>query len=520
VECDLPEQCDVAIIGGGLSGLTAGALLAQANLTTCVIEAEKKPGGYLAGFRRGDFIFDSSIHWMNQCGPNGLVKRVFEHIDADSPRPTPLKRIRRHKGDSFDYLMTSNPDELKEQFIADFPTKRRGIEKLFKTASVLGQRMDSVAKIMRAPETMSVPERLALLFTLVNWSRPFWRCAGLSAEAGLKRFLGDDSLKEVFCTEELFLSILVPIGWAYGDDFWFPPPGGAQVYPEWLCRRIRTSGSHVILDSRVEQVLVDKKRVTGIKLADGREIRARYVIAACDVQALYERMLPAGLVSEKLLQRQRNAEIYQSAVTLSIGTDIDPRSLGFGEELILLTRDAQDLESHNNSDPHTTCLSILAPSIRDPTLAPQGKGTLTIYASANIQYGDNWKTDPNWGRGETYRAFKKEYADTLIERVEKAVAPGLRDHIEVLDVATPVTYLRYTGNREGSIMGQLAGRTNVKAGVAGYRTPVKNLLLAGHWAEYGGGIPMAIKSAANTALMILRRENREAFRELCKVFAG
>ncbi len=154
-------------------------------------------------------------------------------------------------------------------------------------------------------------------------------------------------------------------------------------------------------------------------------------------------------------------------------------------------------EQHNGTDPHLAGLSVIAPSLRDPTMAPKGKGTLTVYSQATLAYGDHWKTEPGLVRGEAYQEFKRQHADVLLQRVEEKLAPGLRKHIEVIDIATPVTHLRYTGNRDGTIMGQLTSKRNMKFKVSGYRTPVENLLVGGHWAELGGGVPMAVKAGAN-----------------------
>ncbi len=86
-------------------------------------------------------------------------------------------------------------------------------------------------------------------------------------------------------------------------------------------------------------------------------------------------------------------------------------------------------------------------------------------------------------------AVEKRVADVLIKRVEEKIAPGLRDHILFYEVATPVTHWRYTGNKNGTMMGARPGRQNMKNKISHYRTPVKNLILGGHWAELGGGVP-------------------------------
>jgi len=128
----LKASYDVAIIGAGVGGLTAGSLLSKAGFSVCIFEKEPHAGGYLAGFRRKDFRFDTAIHWLNQCHPEGLVSRLFDVLGSDHPKAVQQKRIRRYKGDSFDYLLTNNPDEWRDQLIAEFPHDQKGIPFLFK----------------------------------------------------------------------------------------------------------------------------------------------------------------------------------------------------------------------------------------------------------------------------------------------------------------------------------------------------------------------------------------------------
>ncbi len=122
---DLKDSYDVVVIGAGIGGLTAAALLSKAGLSVCVLEKEPHAGGYLAGFRRSQFIFDTAIHWLNQYGPGGILDRLFMAIGNDHPRAIVQKRIRRYKGDHFDYLLTSNPDEMREKLVLDFPLEKK-----------------------------------------------------------------------------------------------------------------------------------------------------------------------------------------------------------------------------------------------------------------------------------------------------------------------------------------------------------------------------------------------------------
>jgi prolycopene isomerase len=66
------------------------------------------------------------------------------------------------------------------------------------------------------------------------------------------------------------------------------------------------------------------------------------------------------------------------------------------------------------------------------------------------------------------------------------------------------------------MMGARPGRKNMKNRISHYQTPVRNLILGGHWAELGGGVPIAAKAGANASLLVLKKENHEAFKCLAR----
>ena len=70
------------------------------------------------------------------------------------------------------------------------------------------------------------------------------------------------------------------------------------------------------------------------------------------------------------------------------------------------------------------------------------------------------------------------------------------------------------------MMGARPGKANYQAKIAHYQTPVRNVLLSGHWAELGGGIPVAVRSAINSTLLVLQKDNKAAFRLMAKYIDG
>lgn len=518
---------DVVVIGAGISGLTSAALLSRAGLSVGVFEMDSRPGGYLAGFRRKDFRFDSAIHWLNQCGPKGLVTRVFDFIGNDHPVAEIQPNIKRYVGDTYNYQLTNNPDELKAEFIRLFPHEKDGIERFFKDAKQLGSAFDQLPAFSRSLETMSWFEIAAFQMKRLMFAIVFLKHIRFTGPEGtvkgLKRYFKDPEFLKIFGSEEELLSALVPIGWAYYSDYQSPPKGGSQVFPEWLAYVVEHLGNDVRYQCRVEKIQLENGKATGISIdrkGEKIEVKAKHIIAACDVETLYERMLPESAIPLETKKKLNEAQLYSSAVTVSLGLDCPVEELGLDDAMLFIVRDDVARTEHNAGDPHKAGISVLAPSFRDPSLAPKGKGTMTIYCYANFDQNEKWMTEldehGHLKRGEAYKKFKQEYADVLIDRVEKKLGKDIRSHIEYCDIATPITHWRYTGNRDGSLMGARPGKKNMQAGIAGHRTPVKNLWLGGHWAELGGGVPIAVKSGMNASLLVLKELKPKAFKTMAK----
>lgn len=522
---------DIIIIGAGVSGLMSAAVFGRLGYRVCVLEMDARPGGYIAGFNRLDYRFDSAIHWLNQCGKNGLVTQAFSFIGNDYPKAAIQHKIRRYHVNEYDYLVTTNVDQFKQQLQQDFPEDHNGIERFFRDARRIGRSFENFRFINRNMSTMNIWEKMKRGIQMLRFVIPFIPHVRFSGEEGvkkgLKRYFTNPKLLELFGSEPDLLSCLIPIAWTYIQDYQTPPHGGSQTFAEWLEHVSHVYQNDVRFKSKVSKINVENGLATGVEYENRGQlhtVEGKYIIAACDVKNLYEKYLPQGIANPDLLKRLDNAELYASAFTLSLALDCTGEELGFGEEILYIADPKLNRNKLGNGDPETSGIHVISGSVRDKSLAPEGKGTLTIFIPSFIEQYGNWGTTldekGNYKRGTDYKDTKQKVADVLIERIERELNIDLRSHIVYLDIATPITHQRYTGNRNGTMMGARPGKSNMQAKVAHYKTPVSNVFLSGHWAELGGGIPVAVRAALNSTLLVLKKENKPAFQLLANYMDG
>jgi phytoene dehydrogenase-like protein len=142
----------------------------------------------------------------------------------------------------------------------------------------------------------------------------------------------------------------------------------------------------------------------------------------------------------------------------------------------------------------------------DPTMAPPGKSILSVWCPADYGYWKGLRVVP-----EVYDAEKEKVAEQVIGTLDSRY-PGLRGQVEAVDVATPVTYERYTANWRGAIYGwamtmhkmeKMMGRAMRKA-VPG----LANFYMIGQWVEPGGNVQLSAASGRDVMEMVCRADGK------------
>ena len=139
----------------------------------------------------------------------------------------------------------------------------------------------------------------------------------------------------------------------------------------------------------------------------------------------------------------------------------------------------------------------------DPSLAPEGKTLVTVMIESGFDYWSKLHEDL-----EQYRAEKARVSEIIIEQLEKRF-PGFKSQVEMIDVATPVTFHRYTGNWQGSYEGWQMIPDVVTLTMSKSLPGLNNFYMAGQWVMPGGGIPSGALTGRYVVQLICKRDGRK-----------
>jgi phytoene dehydrogenase-like protein len=279
-----------------------------------------------------------------------------------------------------------------------------------------------------------------------------------------------------------------------GDYGW--PVGGSISLARAVERRFTELGGEIRYESRVQSILVEDDRAVGVRLADGAELRADIVVSNANGHATIFDLLGGRYTSPGI---RRYYDAPEDRIEMGIHV-----SLGLARPL--------------PPEPHALVLPLAAPvtiadQVRerlyvepfafDPSLAPAGKSVVKVVMATSFAYWQDLYRTP-----ERYHAEKQRIAETVIGLLESRF-PGLRQQVEVVDVATPMTTLRFTGNGHGyrapvtgMVLALFTGRrlSQTLPGLA-------NFYMVGQWAGIAG-VPMVAAMRRDVVRAICRGDGR------------
>ncbi len=500
------SEFPVVVIGGGLGGLSAAAHLARNGFPVTLVEQHNIPGGYATTFDRagGKFTFDVSLH-ATMSAKGGLRESLEGAGVLDKVETVELPELCRIITPDYDLIWPQqNPDAIIKQLSDLFPDQAQGIQGFFD--EILGI-LDEALKPFDSDSWWD-----KLTFPISR--RKMWGIRNKTLAEVLDPYVKDPKLRS-----------LLSVYWPY---YGLPPSklsgfyyaiatsayirfGGyyikrrSQDLSYALMDAIEAKGGQVMLETEAEKILMKDGAITGVTLASGKHLKARAVISNASVPATMKMLsqnTEAAKFNSKAREYLKKLDTYRPSLStfvvwLGLNQEVHRKVKGYE---IWIDRDYDPEKAYQGClacDPHKAGLLVTLYDNAYKGYSKPGTSTVVVMMLSGYEPWRRFEADYFAGRKDAYHKEKERIARALIKEAEKWVIPGLSSMIEVMEAATPLTNIRYTGNPEGAIYGYEQSMDNAYMTRLEQRTPFKGLYLASAWTKPGGGYQPCLGSGAD-----------------------
>jgi phytoene dehydrogenase-like protein len=511
----------VIIIGAGISGLSAGCYLQMNGYKTRILEAHSVPGGLCTAWSRRsraaaeEYTFDGCLHWLAGTGPASPFHEMWaELVDLSAVRfvhhdlrfDLELDLPDRHGDRVFHLYATLG---RLERYLKDIAPEDGAVIDEFLAAIRTLQKysLPPLADVAHELRTLRLKLRLIPYLPFVLHARRWSNISNFQFARQVKDPFLRAAFRGLFEGREMpMLLMTMQLAW-YDQRCAGFPVGGSRRFAEHIAERYTSLGGTIQYHAPVRRILVDADRATGIELENDERHRADTIISAADghwtiFDALNGRYVDTAT---RDLYAGKTLKLFESMVLVSLGVgrtfETEPYLLRYplSEPMTIADGTRFDrMEAHIFN--------------YDPTLAPAGKTvvSVTLYTRNHAFWTDLRERDR-----EAYRAAKDEVGRRVIERLDTRLGQ-IKDRIEVIDVATPATLIRYTRNWKGSYEGWYPPDDWLNATPLSKTLPgLDRFYMIGQWVEPGGGVPIVAQSGRNVAQLLCHRDGKRFHTSRC-----
>ena len=435
---------DVIVIGSGIGGLVTATQLAAKGAKVLVLERYLIPGGSAGYFEREGYRFDvgaSMIFGFGDQGTTNLLTRALAAVGMTLETiPDPVQ-IHYHLPQGLDLKVHRDYEKFLQALTAHFPKESQGIRKFY-------DQCWQVFNCLNAMELLSLEELGYLL--RIFFQQP-GACLGLvkylPQNVGdiARRYIQDPELLKFIDMECYCWSVvtadrtpMINAGMVFSDRHYGGinyPKGGVGKIAQKLVEGLEKTGSEIRYKARVTEILLEKGRAVGVKLADGSQYQAQRIVSNATRWDTFGSLLSSENIPKSEVDWQKRYQKSPSFLSLHLGVQANVLPLGTECHHILL-EDWQRMEDEQGT------IFVSIPTLLDPSLAPADHHIIHAFTPS-------WLADWQGLSSQQYQAKKEDDADRLIERLEK-IFPGLSAGLDYQEVGTPRTHRRFLGRQDGT----------------------------------------------------------------------
>lgn len=508
------QQYDAIVIGAGNGGLACAATLAEKGKKVILFEKHNIPGGCGTSFRRGRFEFEVALHQLSSMGTPekpGPLRELFRRYGIeDKIEWIEIKELFRvNFPDGTGISIPADRKNCEAFLCSQFPQEKESILRYFKTVYAFCS--ESAAFAEKSAQSTGEPSAAKKAIMKMGFPKMYptlARYALKSTQEVLDEFFKDVKLQLALSAYWCFMgmpparfpwSILAKCTNIYMEDKPFYLRGTSMMMNQAIMDAVQRMGGVVHLNRGVERIVLEGGAAVGVVDEKGEEYRASKIISNISPLATYGALLQPEEVPRAAQEYLRPYTVGISALTCFIGLDCTPEEIGFTTSFTLNYEsfDAnEDFKDAYKLLPEKDPLVATCYTVDDPEISPPGTSIIT---AGTLKYSAEWeKLTP-----EQYYEKKYEAGKRIVARLEK-MYPGFTDHIEEMEVATPLTHMRYLNHPGGAIYGY---EQDVMSSVFFFpaESKIPNLEFASGWVNacgFGPNYLFADKVATKIALEV------------------
>jgi phytoene dehydrogenase-like protein len=488
----------IIIIGAGIAGLAAGCYAQMNGYQSRIFELHDLPGGLCTAWERKGFTFDGCIHYLFGSGPGQPFHQMWQELGAVQERPMVNHAEYQRITDGEKTLTVyADPDRLEPHLCELSPVDAPLIHDFCQGIRQF-TRFDLSVLYRKPRALLTGPEWADFGRAMFPFLLPMAKWSTLAAGDFGRRFQDPflrRAMGQLFSWEEAPVMMgMSLLAYMHTGNAGFPT-GGSLAFAQAIEQRYRALGGELCYKAQVEKILVENDRAVGVRLYNDEVHRADIVIAACDGRGAIFDMLGGKYANKGIRAMYDGSLATHSMVQVSLGVNQDLSAEPHWVTHLLAEPITVAGEERHEIGVKHYCF--------DPSLAPPGKSVIEFIIRSNYGY---WQRI--YGR-KLYDTEQRQVSEIAVQFLEKRY-PEIRQRIEFVDEATPLSYERYTGNWMGSTCGFLMTRKTMPMlikGVPKQLPGLGNFYMAGQWVEPGGSVPLAAASGRNVIQLICHQDH-------------
>jgi phytoene dehydrogenase-like protein len=486
----------IVIIGGGVAGLSAGIYAKLNGFDAEIIEMHSVTGGQCTAWDRKGYRFDYCLHWLvgTRKGPFNDIWKETNVLNDDIEIVDHEIHTKMFTDDGREFILYTDLSRWEEYLCKIAPEDNRKIKKMcndMRKSAFLKPYSDPPGLRKKSHIVASVLSMMPVMILFFKYGRKtcreYFRKLGFTSE-DLNYFLNN-----AFGTRDFSaLAFIMMFAWFNQKNAGYLI-GGSLPMAQRMTDRYLALGGKLTTRSKVKKITVENNMATGVILDDNTLIKADYVISAADGHSTIFDMLEGKFVDRKISNAYDNWELFTPLVQVSFGINKTIKSDTPSENWMIRDQMIGSTKTRNGYSFMNYCF--------DPTMAPEGKSVIVLRFESPWHL---WKDIDE----DDYRKEKEQIEKDARSIMEKRY-PGIKNNIEVCDVATPLTDVKYTGVWKGSYEGFLPSSKNMMNNLNPMLPGLKKFYMAGQWLFPGGGLPPAGQSGKWAIQYICKEEKRD-----------